>query len=109
MCTFILLVGAVPGCSADVFLPCAFPDADAAVQRFSRVLSFATVSNAASEHHVADADEFQRLDKYLSEAYAKVIGAWDRNKGGRRGTETGQGGSSQRGVVGVPSHREDSC
>jgi hypothetical protein len=76
----LVVVGAAAGpsaagaeCAADVFLPCAFPDADAAIQRFSKVLSFSTVSNAAAEHHVGDADAFLKLEQYLSEAYPKVI------------------------------------
>lgn len=75
----LVVVGAAAGpssagaeCAADVFLPCAFPDADAAIQRFSKVLSFPTVSNAAAEHHVGNADVFLKLEQCLSEAYPKV-------------------------------------
>lgn len=73
-----VVVGAAAGpsaaaeCAADVFLPCVFPDADAAIQRFSKVLSFPTVSNVTAEHHVGDADAFLKLEQYLSEAYPKV-------------------------------------
>lgn len=56
----------------DIFQPCPFPNFDQAVQRFSKVISFQTVSSAASEHHVVDEDEFKALDAYLAQAYAQV-------------------------------------
>lgn len=61
-----------PGAAAEVFEPCAFPGSDAAVQRFSKVLSFPTVSSAASDHHVVDASVFTSLDHYLADAYRNV-------------------------------------
>jgi hypothetical protein len=55
-----------------IFLKCGFPDFEAATQRFSKVLSFKTVSSKDAENSVLYPDEFKALDAYLSTAYAKV-------------------------------------
>jgi hypothetical protein len=43
------------------------------VQRFGRVISFKTVSDASAEHHVLDPVPFQELDAFLPQAYPKVL------------------------------------
>jgi hypothetical protein len=58
--------------AADQFQPCPFPGFEAAVQRFSKVLTFKTVSSADTEHHTVDPQEFDALDAYLAQAYAEV-------------------------------------
>lgn len=54
------------------FQPCPVPEFEAAVQRFSKVLTYKTVSSADAEHHIVDPQEFNALDAYLAQAYAEV-------------------------------------
>jgi hypothetical protein len=61
------------GAAQDIFQPCPFPSFDEAVQRFSRVLSFKTLSDVSSEHHVRDPAPFLELDAFLPQAYSKVM------------------------------------
>jgi len=56
----------------DPFKPCPFPNFDGAVQRFSKVLTYKTLSDGKAKDHVVDASLFAGLDAYLSQAYAQV-------------------------------------
>lgn len=64
---------------ASLFLECSFPDFQAATERFSKVLSFKTVSSSSAENAVLYPEEFRALDAYLAQAYAKV--GWGRQQG----------------------------
>lgn len=72
-----LAVGATsapPSTHPDVFQPCTtLPDFEGSLQRFSKVLSFKTVSDTAAKDHTGDAaGEFAALNAYLEQAYPQV-------------------------------------
>ncbi|KAF6262167.1 hypothetical protein COO60DRAFT_676903 [Scenedesmus sp. NREL 46B-D3] len=51
---------------------CNPPYLDAAVQHLSEIVQFATVSNAAAEHHAVNSEEFRKLGAWLASTYADV-------------------------------------
>lgn len=63
---------AVAEAQHDPFQPCHFPDFDGAVQRFSKALTYKTLSDAKAKDHVVDPSQFAELDAHLSQAYAQV-------------------------------------
>jgi hypothetical protein len=57
-------------CAAQAdFKPCHFPNVTAAVQRFSQVIQFKTVSDLSTSNHVRYPEEFSKLDAFLQAAY----------------------------------------
>ncbi|KAI8465553.1 MAG: hypothetical protein J3K34DRAFT_525282 [Monoraphidium minutum] len=61
---------------------CHWDGFDAAVERFSRVIQFKTVSDASSPNHALDPREFTRLDAFLRESYPSVFEALEVEKVG---------------------------
>ncbi|KXZ52045.1 hypothetical protein GPECTOR_10g1068 [Gonium pectorale] len=65
------------GTDDDIFVPqsCMAPEeADQAVQRFSRLLQFRTVSNPGADHHVEEPEQFRRLHEWMAGAFPE---AWE--------------------------------
>lgn len=62
------------------FQPCPFPDFEGAITRFGRILSFKTVSSRAADNAILYPEEFEQMDKYLSQAYSKVCGVTPRSQ-----------------------------
>jgi hypothetical protein len=65
----LVLVALAPTASA---AKCTFGDFDAAVAHFSKVLTFATVSDPKTEDHAKDPAQFDALDDYLKSTYTTV-------------------------------------
>jgi hypothetical protein len=54
------------------FKPCPFPNITAAVDRFSKVIQFKTVSDRSTSNHARYPEEFIKLDAFLQAAYPGV-------------------------------------
>lgn len=54
------------------FKPCHFPNFTQAVDHFSKIIQFVTVSDIDKPKHVLHEDEFAQLDAYLPTAYPEV-------------------------------------
>ncbi|KIZ05232.1 hypothetical protein MNEG_2734 [Monoraphidium neglectum] len=52
---------------------CQWDGFESAVQRFSRIIQFKTVSDVTAPNHVRDAAEFGRMDEFLRGAFPRVF------------------------------------
>lgn len=55
------------------FAACPWKSLDTAVQHFSRLLQFQTVSNIDTPTHAGDVKEFRRLNEFLSATYSAFL------------------------------------
>lgn len=58
--------------SSTEFKPCPFPNFTAAVDRFSKVIQFKTVSDRSASSHARYPEQFAELDTFLQAAYPGV-------------------------------------
>jgi hypothetical protein len=58
--------------SSTEFKPCPFPNFTAAVDRFSKVIEFRTVSDRSASSHARYPEEFTKLNTFLQAAYPGV-------------------------------------
>lgn len=58
--------------TAAPFTPCQFPNFDAAIDHFSKIIQFNTVSDSNMPHHVLHEEEFAKLNAYLPTAYPEL-------------------------------------
>jgi carboxypeptidase PM20D1 len=62
------------GDSDGVHVKCEWPDFDAALERFSRILTFKTVSTPSTPSHLLDEAEFKAQASFLEAAFPRVFG-----------------------------------
>uniref|UniRef100_A0A383W7F7 Peptidase M20 dimerisation domain-containing protein n=1 Tax=Tetradesmus obliquus TaxID=3088 RepID=A0A383W7F7_TETOB len=67
------------------FKPCPFPNITAAVDRFSKVIQFKTVSDLSTGNHARYPEEFSELDAFLQAAYPEV---WQQLKVEKAGVDS---------------------